>query len=104
MLGRTHLGTGSLYTILNRLNEQGLLISEWRGMNLDGQASRPYRVYKLTDKGKEAASKALADKFIDRDAVKPREGKRKERGVVAQQHADRRSPPEVEAEDKGCVA
>lgn len=103
MLDRTKLGTGSLYTILNRLNERGLLVSEWRGMDLDGQTARPYRVYRLTDKGKEIAAKELADTFIGHDAQEPKRGGSKKQPVAAVQRDAACGSPEGESKDKDCV-
>ncbi len=52
LLDRTGLRSGSLYTILNRLHDQGVLRSEWRGVDLDGSETRPHRVYTFTEKGR----------------------------------------------------
>jgi DNA-binding PadR family transcriptional regulator len=104
MLDKTKLGTGSLYTILNRLNERGILVSEWRGMDLDGQTARPYRVYRLTEKGKEAAVKELADSFISSDAGELQGSGRKQHVAATQQHAAHAEPPQKEEKDKDCVA
>lgn len=52
LLHRTRMSSGPLYQTLNKLMDQGILVAEWRNVDLDGNGGRPYRVYHLTEKGK----------------------------------------------------
>lgn len=63
LLKRTGLRPGTLYTIINRLEDQNVLTSEWAGVDLDGDTSRPHRTYKLTEEGKAFASNLIASQY-----------------------------------------
>ncbi len=71
------LPSGTLYPMLARLQEQGLVTSEWETPAEEGQ--RPRRYYKLTGKGVSIARLELAEASVqsrkpDRRAGAPARG------------------------------
>jgi DNA-binding PadR family transcriptional regulator len=50
------LETGSIYTLLRRMEHRGLLESEWKHSETNGPERR---IYKVTDTGKEALKSGL---------------------------------------------
>jgi len=54
--GRHRLETGSIYTLLRRMERRGLLASEWEHSEVPGPDRR---VYKVTKAGKEALRSGL---------------------------------------------
>jgi len=54
--GRHRLETGSIYTLLRRMERRGLLVSEWEHSETAGPDRR---VYKVTKAGKEALRSGL---------------------------------------------
>lgn len=52
------LPSGTLYPMLGRLQEQGLVSSAWEPTGADGRPARRY--YQLTDEGMETARQELA--------------------------------------------
>ena len=57
--GETGLKSGTLYPILMRLKEQGLLVSEWREPSQPGRP--PRHVYQLSATGKALATAQRAE-------------------------------------------
>lgn len=62
----TGLKSGSLYPILIRLSERGLLESRW--LEPQKQGRPPRHAYRITGKGREALDK-LADKQSNHDII-----------------------------------
>ena len=54
--GRHMLETGSMYTLLRRMERRGLLVSKWKHSETEGPDRR---VYKVTKAGKEALRSGL---------------------------------------------
>lgn len=78
LLKRTQLSNATLYGILNRLADQGVLQSEWRGLDSDGKSGksgRPFRVYQLTEAGKDYVLGELAERLAERQSATSRAAK-----------------------------
>jgi DNA-binding PadR family transcriptional regulator len=58
LLGETGLKSGTLYPLLMRLCDQGLLESQWRESELPGRP--PRHVYRLSSKGRAFARQQIA--------------------------------------------
>jgi PadR family transcriptional regulator PadR len=54
------LPSGTLYPMLSRLQDQGLVSSAWEPPDADGGGRPPRRYYRLTDEGVETARQELA--------------------------------------------
>lgn len=63
ILDETGLLSGTLYPILKRLENEGVLVSEWETLNKDEvQMGTPRRrFYKLTGKGKRVATESVSE-------------------------------------------
>jgi PadR family transcriptional regulator PadR len=62
IIGETGIRSGSLYPILHRLEERGMLLADWERLDDAVDARRrPRRFYRLNPEGADRASAALAE-------------------------------------------
>src|SRR5581483_5234505 len=65
------LPSGTLYPMLSRLQEQGLVSSAWEPAEADGGGRPPRRYYRLTGEGVDTGRQELARADASRRAARP---------------------------------
>ena len=76
LMKAARLPSGTLYPMLARLHEQGLVTSEWEPPPADANGRPPRKYYQLTGEGARVARLELAQAAAARNAVRrsPRRG------------------------------